>query len=186
MRHKSRSFVSHFLLLMFLIPQGAVPPAVGEKAREFALSNLQGKRVRLSEATANGPVVLVVLRGYPGYQCPICNLQVRDFLKRSGEFAEAGAKVLMVYPGPAEKLDAKAAEFVADKSLTPAFELLLDPGYEFTNLYGLRWNAPAETAYPSTFVIDKDGIVFFAKVSRTHGGRTSAAETIEVLKRGRG
>ena len=65
-------------------------PAVGERAPDFALSTVEGKRVRLSEITAKSPVVLIVLRGYPGYQCPYCNVQVRDFLKKSQSFAEAG------------------------------------------------------------------------------------------------
>ena len=58
---------------------------------------------------------------------------------------------------------------------------MLDPGYEFTNLYDLRWNGPKETAYPSTFLIDPQGMIFFRKISKGHGGRTKAAEILEVL-----
>ncbi|MBX3276859.1 MAG: AhpC/TSA family protein [Acidobacteria bacterium] len=176
------------LLLPFLTAAAAAPlhtvstpPAVGDKAPDFTLSTQQGKRVRLSETTAKGRVVLVVLRGYPGYQCPLCNQQVHDFLKNSQGFAEAKAHVILVYPGPPENLDARAAEFVADKKLPENFELLLDPGYEFTNLYGLRWEAPGETAYPSTFLVDQNGIVFFSKISKSHGGRTRAAEILDIL-----
>ena len=68
-----------------------------------------------------------------------------------------------------------------DKQLPENFDLVLDPDYEFTNLYGLRWDAPKETAYPSTFLLDQQGKVFFAKVSKSHGGRTNAAELIEAL-----
>lgn len=159
----------------------STPPAVGDKAPDFALSTMQGKKVRLSEATAKTPVVLVMLRGYPGYQCPLCNQQVHDFLKNAQGFADAKVRVILVYPGPPENLGARAAEFVADKPLPEHFDLLLDPGYEFTNLYGLRWDAPNETAYPSTFLVDQKGVVFFSKISKTHGGRTKAAELIEVL-----
>lgn len=178
------------MLLSFLVtasaaPQQmmktATPPAVGAKAPDFTLSTQQGKRLRLSEVTAKAPVVLVVLRGYPGYQCPICNIQVHEFLKNAQGFADAKVRVVLVYPGPLENLGARAAEFVADKPLPENFELLLDPGYEFTNLYGLRWDAPKETAYPSTFLIDQQGVVFYAKISKTHGGRTKAAEILEAL-----
>ena len=41
----------------------ATPPMIGDKAPDFALSTAQGKTVRWSEVAANGPVVLVVLRG---------------------------------------------------------------------------------------------------------------------------
>lgn len=44
------------------------PPAVGDKAPEFTLRSVAGTEVRLSELVAQGPVALVVLRGYPGYQ----------------------------------------------------------------------------------------------------------------------
>ena len=159
----------------------STPPVVGDKAPDFTLSTLQGKRVRLSEVTAKAPVVLVALRGYPGYQCPLCNQQAHDFLKNAQGFADAKARVILVYPGPPDNLGARAIEFVADKNLPENFDLLLDPGYEFINLYGLRWDAPNETAYPSTFLIDQKKIVFFSKVSKTHGGRTKAAELIEML-----
>ncbi len=170
------------ILLMTFVGLGlyAEPPAVGDKAKDFQLSSLDGKSVRLSQMTAKGPVVLVVLRGFPGYQCPLCNRQVKDFTSHAAEFA--GASVLMVYPGPAEGLGDKAKEFASDKDMPAGFTMVLDPDYKFTQLYDLRWDAPKETAYPSTFLLDKDGKIFFAKVSKSHGGRTTAAEIGEALK----
>src|SRR5207245_609644 len=97
-------------------------------------------------------------------------------------FAEAGVRVIMVYPGEAENLEAHAREFAKGKAFPDGFDLALDPGYQFTQLYDLSWSAPNETAYPSTFIIDRQGIVTFAKISKEHGGRTTAAEIIGVLK----
>ena len=159
----------------------AAPPAIGEKAPDFKLSTPEGKTVQLSEVEAKGPVVLVVLRGYPGYQCPYCNRQVQDFIQKSQGFAEAGTRVVLVYPGPPQDLGAKANEFLADKKLPENFDLVLDPGYEFTNMYGLRWDAPHETAYPSTFLIDRQGVIFFSKIVKEHGARTTAAEILDAL-----
>jgi thioredoxin-dependent peroxiredoxin len=136
---------------------------------------------RLSETVSNGPVVLVVLRGYPGYQCPYCNRQVQDFIRKSQGFADAGARVVLVYPGPPQDLGGKANEFLANKKLPENFDLVLDPGYEFTNQYGLRWDAAKETAYPSTFLIDREGVVFFSKIVKEHGGRTTAAEILDAM-----
>ena len=59
--------------------------------------------------------------------------------------------------------------------------LVIDPAYKFTNLYGLRWNAEAETAYPSTFVLDPKRKVMFRKVSKSHGDRAKAEEVLEVV-----
>jgi thioredoxin-dependent peroxiredoxin len=177
------SLLLPFMMAATAAPQNttSAPPSVGDKALDFTLSTLQGKRVRLSEVTATSPVVLVALRGYPGYQCPLCNQQAHDFLKNAQGFADAKVRVILVYPGPPDNLADRATEFVTDKKLPENFDLLLDPGYEFTNLYGLRWDAPNETAYPSTFMIDQSGIVFFSKISKTHGGRAKAAELLEVL-----
>jgi peroxiredoxin len=179
------------LLHLLLATTGAAgqsasrPPAIGERAPDFTLSTARGKRVQLSELNARAPVVLVVLRGYPGYQCPLCNLQAKDFLSHARSFAEAGARVILVYPGPPDGLGARATEFAADKQFPDNFDLVLDPGYELTDRYGLRWDAPGETAYPSTFLIDQQGIVFFARISRSHAGRTRAAEILEVLTKRR-
>jgi len=159
----------------------AAPPMVGEKAPDFVLSTPEGKKVRLSDETAKGPVVLIVLRGYPGYQCPYCNRQVQDFIQKAEGFKESGSAVVLIYPGPPQDLGSRANEFLADKKLPDNIEMLLDPGYEFTNAYGLRWDAPRETAYPSTFLIDSQGIVFFSKIVREHGGRTTAAEILDIL-----
>ena len=63
----------------------------------------------------------------------------------------------------------------------PVCTLLLDPDYSFTNAYGLRWDAPRETAYPSTFVIDTDGTVRYAKISKSHGDRAEVSDVIKAL-----
>lgn len=170
-----------FATVLPLALSAATPPTVGEKARDFTLSTPEGKHVRLSGAMSQGPVVLVVLRGYPGYQCPYCNRQVQDFIQNAPGFAAADARVVLVYPGPAQDLGGKANEFLADKKLPGNFDLVLDPDYEVTNLYGLRWDAPHETAYPSTFLIDKQGTIFFSKIVKEHGGRTTATEILDAL-----
>jgi peroxiredoxin len=160
-------------------------PAVGEKAPDFTLETLDETPVQLSQLTSTGPVVLVVLRGWPGYQCPICDRQVQDFIASKSEFAQAGAQLIFVYPGPAEDLKAHAQEFKAwkGKEWPDEFQYVLDSDYTMVNVYGLRWDAPKETAYPATFVLDKEQIVRFRKVSRTHGGRTKAAEVLEALQK---
>jgi peroxiredoxin len=166
-------------LLLLGVPAMLVAsqPKLGDEAPDFELSSLQASKVRLSNVSKAGTVVLVALRGYPGYQCPLCNRQVQDFIRNGQAFAEAGARVVVVYPGPAQR----ASEFVADKKLPANFDLLLDPDYVFTNLYGLRWDAVGETAYPSTFVINPQGVISFVKISTSHGGRASAAEILGVL-----
>jgi peroxiredoxin len=173
--------VTALLSLIPIIHLTAAIPVVAERAPDFSLSTPEGKKLRLSELTRSGAVVLVVLRGYPGYQCPYCNRQVQDFIANAPAIADAGARVLLVYPGPPADLSTRAKEFLTGKALPSNIDLVLDPDYKFTALYGLRWNTPAETAYPSTFLIDHNGVVFFSKVVKEHGGRSTAAEVLEAL-----
>ncbi len=157
-------------------------PAVGAKAPEFTLSTPLGKPVSLASESGKGELVLIVLRGFPGYQCPYCQRQVHDFTDHAQEFAAKGAQILFVYPGPPAELDARAKEFLAKQAaLQSGITLVVDPDYKVTNLYGLRWEGERETAYPSTFVLNRAGIVLYEKISRSHGDRTTADEILGHL-----
>jgi peroxiredoxin len=159
----------------------AGPPRVGDAAPEFQLQTPDGRVVKLSDTLKHGPAVVVVLRGYPGYQCPICTRQVGSLISSGKDFAAKDATVILVYPGPAKGLAAKAQEFVKGSQLPDNFEFVIDPGYAVTKSYSLRWNAPQETAYPSTFVVGKDGTIDFAVVSKSHGGRADTASVLKAL-----
>lgn len=163
-------------------PAQEMPPAVGAAAPDFTLEAVGGGEVSLKGQLDQGPVVLVVLRGYPGYQCPLCTRQVAELRAVAARLAEAGARVVMVYPGASRGLQARAKEFLSGTTLPPNFTLVTDPEYTFTTAYHLRWDAPQETAYPSTFVIDREGVVRYAKVSRTHGDRAPAREVVEAVQ----
>ena len=88
---------------------------------------------------------------------------------------------MLVYPGAAATVQQYASDFVTGKNLPDDFHFVTDPDLKAVNLYGLRWDAPGETAYPSTFVVDRQGIVRFVKVSRAHGDRSAAPDVLQVL-----
>lgn len=160
----------------------AQTPAVGAKAPDFTLSTPTGKAVTLSTEQGGHGLVLVMLRGFPGYQCPYCVRQVHDFANRAADFKAKNTRVLLVYPGPPADLDQHAKEFLEKQAELPSNVVLVtDPDYEVTNLYGLRWNAPHETAYPSTFILDTNGMVVFEKISHDHGDRLSAQDALDNL-----
>src|ERR671914_1567569 len=139
-------------------------PKVGAQAPEFALKDATGMATSLSQELTQGPVVLIVGRGWPGYQCPFCTRQFAEFRSHAKELQAAGARVLWIYPGPEDELARHAGDFTGTEPLPSNFRVLIDPGYAFTKAYGLRWDAPKETAYPATFVIDRDGTIRFANV----------------------
>ena len=159
------------------------PPKVGDNAPDIELKNEKGDLVSLKTLSSKNPVVLLVLRGWPGYQCPICSRQVSEFMAKKSELEKAGAQVLMVYPGPADKLGEHAKEFAKQgKWEFPAgFHYVTDPEYKFTNDWGLRWEAERETAYPSTFIISKDRKIAYVMTSTSHGGRAGVASVLDEL-----
>ena len=157
-------------------------PSVGSKAPDFTLATPTGHSIRLSTQHRGSSLVVVVLRGFPGYQCPYCQRQVHDFIEHAAEFAAKKANVLLVYPGPPADLGQRANEFLATQSKLPSnVVLVIDPDYKVTNLYGLRWDAPHETAYPSTFILDRNGTIRFDKISHSHGDRISAQDALDHL-----
>lgn len=161
--------------------KAATPPQVGDTAPDFELQEIGGEKVSLSALSAKGPVVLIMLRGFPGYQCPLCTAQVGSLINHAKGFSDAGASVLLVYPGPAQGLKEHADEFARGKNAPANFHLALDPDFGFTNSYGLRWDALGETSFPSTFVLDTKRTVLFSKVSHSHGGRATADEILAAL-----
>ncbi|ADB17782.1 alkyl hydroperoxide reductase/ Thiol specific antioxidant/ Mal allergen [Pirellula staleyi DSM 6068] len=158
------------------------PPAKGDVAKDFTLQTLDGTEVQLSKLNAKGPVVVVVLRGYPGYQCPACNAQTGEFIGAAKKFAAAKANVVLVYPGEGKGLEKFAKDFVTGKTFPDNVMLVTDPDYKFTVAYNLRWDAQNETAFPSTFVIDAEGKIIYSKISETHGGRAPVAEVLKALE----
>jgi peroxiredoxin len=163
--------------------RAAEPPKVGDKAPDFTLKTLDNQSVTLSDLNASNRVVLIVLRGWPGYQCPICERQVEDYIASAPKLDAVKARVLMVYPGPADALKAHAKEFLDMKGKVwpEDFVFVIDPDYSMVNAYGLRWDAPRETAYASTFVLDGKGIIRFEKISHSHGDRSRAADILKEL-----
>ena len=163
-------------------PAFAETPAVGAKAPDFTLSTPTGAAVRMSKVQRGHDLVLVILRGFPGYQCPYCVRQVHDFIDHASEFKAKNTRIFLVYPGPPGDLDQHAKDFLAKQTKLPSNVVLVtDPDYAVTNLYGLRWDAPHETAYPSTFILNRKGIIVFEKISHAHGDRLSAQDALEHL-----
>ena len=146
-------------------------------------AGLDGKAISSKKLLEKGPLVVVVMRGFPGYDCPACSAQLADFVKQAEAFKTAGAQVLIVYPGSVQDLEAKAKGFVSKQQLTESFSLVIDKDMKMVKQLGLFWDAPKETAYPTTLVADRQGKIRFLNTSKSHGGRTKATEVVSVLEK---
>jgi len=170
------------LLLAVSLPSVAATPSVGQRAPDFTLSTPSGEQLTLSTLNAQGSVVLIVLRGYPGYQCPFSQLQFQSYQNSAAQFAALGAEVIFVYPGSDNKNLADDAKQMMGTATLPAnVHVVLDPNYQFTSQYGLRWDAANQTAYPSTFLLAKDRFVLFAHTGHTSSDQTAPADALAVL-----
>lgn len=158
-------------------------PEVGKKMADFELSDLNDKSHKMSTILESNRVVLLVLRGFPGYQCPLCTRQVGSFLSAADQFAEQNTTVVMVYPGASDSIDKHAKEFIQGMNFPKNYVFLLDPDYKFLNANGLRWEGKNETSYPTTLIIDQKQMVQFAKISKSHGGRTKPKQILAELKK---
>jgi peroxiredoxin len=181
-------FAATMLLAVSLAAVASAEPiAVGSEAPTLALPSIEANEsIDLATVYGEGKTVVVFLRGFPGYQCPACSAQVADYRAKAAEFADAGVSVVLVYPGRAEGLESHAGELVAAAAPLPVpLAMALDPDYALTEAYGLRWDAPAETAYPATMVVD-GGKVAWIEVSRSHGGRVKAVKALRMAKKAKG
>jgi peroxiredoxin len=170
------------LLLAVSLPSAAATPGVGQRAPDFTLSTPTGEHLSLSSLTNKGNVVLILLRGYPGYQCPFSQLQFQNYQQAAANFAATGTQILFVYPGNDTKdLAADASQMTGRATLPANVHVVIDPNYVFSNQYGLRWNAPNQTVYPTTFVVDKAGMVFFMHTGHTSSDQTPVTDALAVI-----
>jgi thioredoxin-dependent peroxiredoxin len=126
--------------------------AEGDKAPDFALPDQNGKTVKLSDLRGE----TVVLYFYPRADTPGCTTQACGIRDRSGEYAEAGVKVIGVSPDEPEKLE----KF--DDKYGLGFTLLGDVDHEVADAYG-AWGEKSMYGKKymgmlrSTFIIGPDG-----------------------------
>ncbi|KAA5540404.1 redoxin domain-containing protein [Roseiconus nitratireducens] len=182
-------------VLLLLAGMGSVraagpeqPLEVGAKAPDFELP-VQGEEtyLRLSDMLADGPVVVIFLRGYPGYQCGICNRQVGSLINRAAALGKATGnqprRVVLIYPGEEDRLERHADQFLGSRRLPEPLVMVRDPGLQTVTEWGLRWDEPRETAYPATYVIGPGRRVQWAKVSESHAGRSTVEEVLQAIRR---
>ena len=189
----SVAVLSASLLLIVLIPMASCSHAqdstkdsveIGQRAPDFELPVVcENRFLNLRDEYRQGPVVVIVLRGYPGYQCPLCKSQFNAVVNRAKALEAETGRVVLVYPGKTEQLAKQAERFLGSRRLPDPVTLVRDDDLQMVNDWGLRWNKRGQTAYPATFVIDKNGRIAWKKVSTSYAGRSTVEEILRELRK---
>ncbi len=138
----------------------------GAEAPDFTLPDQNGEDLTLSDLRGQ----TLVLYFYPRADTPGCTAQACSVRDRSGEYGEAGARVIGISPDPVEEVKKFADKYGLD------FTLLADADHRVAEAYG-TWGEKSMYGKKywgvqrATFIIDPDGRIarLFPKVSpKTH------------------
>ena len=126
-------------------------PQTGDRAPDVTLEGPSGP-VRLSEAYAEGPVVLAF---FQEASTPTCEAEVRGFCTEYDLVKELGGRVLAVSTDPQEAQQRFA------ESLDAPFPVLTDPNGAAARAFGV-YDETSRRAARAVFVIGEDGVVRLA------------------------
>lgn len=138
----------------------------GKLLPEFAALDEAGNPLNSGQLRGT-PVVMIFVRGN---WCPFCSRQVKNLTAYYKNIVDLGAKLIFVTPKPLETTRRVAEffevdfEFWLDESLAATRELglLLESGVprNYYKEYG------SDTIWPTSLVIDADGIIRFVELSK--------------------
>lgn len=141
-------------------------PEVGDTAPDFTLQSLSGKKVSLSDYRGK-PVLL----NFWATWCEPCRGEM-PFLQEVAEDTEWTAQGLVILAVNLGESAAAVGDFVDRYGLT--FTVLLDT----TDKVGMQYNA---RYIPTTYFIDKDGIIRSAKIGAFSGKSEIDGYIVDML-----
>ncbi len=148
---------------------------------EFSAVDEQGNALRSGDLKGRAAVILFVR----GNWCPFCSRQVADLTKHYREINELGARLILVTPKPLETTRRVAEFFEFD------FEFWLDESLEIGRRLGLvqvkgvpgSYHAEygEDTLWPMSLVVDADGIIRYATISKLIADRPNPQKFVQAL-----
>jgi peroxiredoxin len=144
-----------------------------------------GAEVDLASFRGKSHVVLVVVMGFPknwgGKFCVGCLAQLNSLTANYADFKKRDAEVLMVFPGPTDRLpqfltDSRADG--ADGNPKVPFPILSDTDLKAVKALGIE----KDWARPATYILNKKGDVVFTYVS-AYGGAPGTASSEGIYDR---
>lgn len=154
----------------------------GQPLPDFQAVDEDGNRVRSSEL-AGTPAILLFVRGS---WCPFCSKQVANLTRVYKEITDSGAKLILITPKPLATTRRVAEIFEVD------FEFWLDDSLKIVKQLGLVLEAGVpddhrkeygeDTLWPTSLVVDANGIIRFTELSRFIADRPSPEKLLKVLR----
>lgn len=168
----------------------------GDQAPTFELPDGDGLMWRLQDLLGQGPVVTVF---YRGRWCAYCNTQLAALQQVHAQVAAAGASLVALSP------QTQKHTYMTRDMHALRFPLLSDAGDEVARRFGLVYRVPEElqrmyesimTKLPgyngdqswelplaATYIIDRNGIISYARVDVDWRQRPEPEEIVESLNR---
>ena len=152
---------------------------VGDKAPLFKLPNANGTIISIEDFIKKGPVVITF---YRGNWCPYCNLVLNAYQRILPEIKAFGANLIAISPqNPVSALYMQAKHDLgyevlsdSDNTIAKLFTTIINNeteiineaqklGVNFYDFYDFYNHNSKEIPVPAVFIVDKNGIVVFAK-----------------------
>ena len=154
----------------------------GQPLPQFQAVDENGDRLSSSDL-AGAPAILLFVRGS---WCPFCSKQVADLTKVYKEITDAGAKLILLTPKPLETTRRVAEIFGVE------FDFWLDESLEIAQQLGIVLEAGVpdeqrkeygeDTVWPTSLVVDADGVIRFTEISRFLVDRPNPEKLLQILR----
>lgn len=146
---------------------------VGKAAPVFSAQAADGQALNLAQYRGKKNVVLVF---YQGSFCSVCGAQLSDFQKNMADFRRYDTEII----GISADDQRHALQTVGEYGLS--FPIVGDAEKKIIQQFGVANIARKNIAYPSLYIVDKQGIVRFSYAD-AHGHRLHSAEVLPELKK---
>lgn len=148
----------------------------------FTARDERGNEVS-SDGLRGAPAVILFVRGN---WCPFCSRQVANLTRHYRRINELGARLILITPEPLETTRRVAEFFDFD------FEFWLDHGLAAGSALGLvqtngvpegyRAEYGDDTLWPAALVVDAEGIIRYATVSKLIADRPNPEKFVRALE----
>lgn len=155
----------------------------GRPLPEFRAVTEDGRSVSSRDLAGRAAVILFIR----GTWCPFCSRQVADLTRHYKSINELGARLVLVTPKPLQTTRRVAEFFDVD------FEFWLDEDLDVARKLGLllergvppdsREEYGEDTLWPASIVVDAEGVIRYASLSKFIADRPDPEKFVRALER---